>query len=131
MDQDGIQTCLEQLGWMVNGVTIQHNQLERFGKLKNTLNFVLNIRHGWSGARTGRIDECRGTGTVEQVVLLGQGDVAADPGDEDARLETPFDVVEQGLLHHVCHFIAFQGWADDDDWPHGWHDIVWRYLFSL
>lgn len=44
VDDDGGQWGLEELGWMVYGVGIQHHQLQALSKLKDPLNLTLDLR---------------------------------------------------------------------------------------
>lgn len=37
-----------------------------------------------------------------------------------------FEVVKEGFLHHVRHFVTFKGGADQNDGPHGRHHVVRR-----
>lgn len=43
MDDDGGQGGFEELGWVVDGVSIQHHQLQGAGQLKDPLNLTLNL----------------------------------------------------------------------------------------
>lgn len=45
MDDDRRQRGLNELCWMVDGVSIQHHQLQRPGQLKDPLDFTLDFRY--------------------------------------------------------------------------------------
>lgn len=43
MDDDGGQRGLEELGWMVDGVGVQHHQLQGAGQLEDPFNLTLDL----------------------------------------------------------------------------------------
>lgn len=43
MDDDGGQGGLEELGWVVDGVGVQHHQLQGAGQLKDPLDLTLHF----------------------------------------------------------------------------------------
>lgn len=43
MNNDGGQGGLEELGWVVDGVSVQHHQLQGAGQLKDPLNLTLHL----------------------------------------------------------------------------------------
>lgn len=45
--------------------------------------------------------------------------------------EPMLEEIEQRLLHHVRHFVPFEGRADEDDGPHRWHYVVGRRRLLL
>lgn len=43
MDDDGGQGGLEELSWMVDGVSVQHHQLQGASQLKDPFNLTLHF----------------------------------------------------------------------------------------
>lgn len=43
VNDDGGQRGLEELGWVVDGVGVQHHQLQGAGQLKDPLNLTLHL----------------------------------------------------------------------------------------
>ena len=49
----------------------------------------------------------------------------------EPAFEAVLEVVEEGLLHHIRDLVALERGADQDDGPHGRHDVVRRDGFRL
>ena len=129
IDKDGVEGGLEQLAGVVDGVTVEHHELQRLRQLEDPLDLVLDV-HQVAPPGTAPLYESL-LGGVVQGVLLGQRDVRRHPGDDDPALELPLEVVEQGLLHHVRHLVPLERGPDDDDGPHAGHHVVGRDRLDL
>lgn len=53
IDDDGSQRCFEELGWMVDGICIQDDQLKRLCQLKDPLYLTLDF--SWEETRKNNI----------------------------------------------------------------------------
>ena len=129
IDKDGVERGLEQLAGVVDGVAVEHHELQGLRQLEDSLDLVLDV-HQVAPPGTAPLDQ-RLLGGVVEGVLLGQRDVRRHPGDDDPALELPLEVVEQGLLHHVRHLVPFERGPDDDDRPHAGHHVVRRDRLDL
>jgi len=90
--EDGVEGGLEELAGVVDGVAVEDDELQGFAQLEDSLDLVLDLDQvGSSGV--GALDE-GAFGRIVHGVLLGEGDVGGDAGDDDAALETALQVVE-------------------------------------
>lgn len=73
-------------------------------------------------------------GALSEVVerrFLGQRDVGRHSRDDNATFETVLQIVEDGLLHHISDFVAFEGGTDEADGTHRRDDVIGRNVLLL
>jgi hypothetical protein len=120
---------------MIDAITIQHDELQKFCQFKYAFDFVLNFGNGTAdGARAILVSfGCYAlAGRIRQKRAFGcRWQVGSDTGYDHSTLESLLEKIENGLLHHVSDFEAFQRWSNYDNWSHWWHNFVNRYLTHL
>ena len=109
---------------MVDGVAVQHDDLHGPRQFEDPLDLSLDLGQA-ARPRVGLLEE-RPLGRVVEDRLLAEGDVRADPGDDDPSLKLVLEELEHSLLHHVGHLVALEARPDDDDRPHAGHHVVGR-----
>ena len=107
---------------MIDGVAVQHDDLHGPRQFEDPLDLSLDLGQA-ARPRVGLLEE-RPLGRVVEDRLLAEGDVRADPGDDDPSLKLVLEELEHSLLHHVGHLVALEAGADQDEGPHARHHVV-------
>ena len=115
---------------MIDGITIKNDDLHRPWQLEYSLNFSLDF--GQIGRSWARLFKNRSFRRIVQHGLLPQRNVRRHPRDDDPTLELVLQELEDGLLHHVRHFVALEGGPNQDQGPEKYltwmSKNIWHYV---